>query len=168
MKLTAEIDGVSQEVQIKIDGARVLAQIDGRSYRLEARVSKQGFHLLMLDGRVYECRVDADAGRRELREVQIGSREFAIKLVDPKRLRGSQSVGAQADGASQIVAPMPGKVVRVLVEQGAQVEAGEGIIVVEAMKMQNELKSPRNGTVTTLQAHAGATVNAGEVLAVIE
>jgi biotin carboxyl carrier protein len=168
MKLTAEIDGKSQEVQIKIDGARVLAQVDGRSYQIEARVSKQGFHLLMLGGRVYECRVAADAGRREIREVQIGSREFAVKLIDPKRLRGGQSAGAQADGAAQIVAPMPGKVVRVLVEQGAQVEAGDGIIVVEAMKMQNELKSPRNGTVTTLHAQAGATVNAGEVLAIIE
>jgi biotin carboxyl carrier protein len=63
---------------------------------------------------------------------------------------------------------MPGKVVRVLVEQGAQVEAGDGIVVVEAMKMQNEMKSPRAGIVTTLNAQAGATVKAGEVLAVIE
>ena len=168
MKLRAEIDGKSREVQIKIDGARVAAQVDGRSYRLEARVSKQGFHLLLLNGRVYECRVDAGAARQEVREVHIGSREFAVTLVDPKRLRGGQSAGAQADGAAQIVAPMPGKVVRVLVEQGAQVAPGDGIIVVEAMKMQNELKSPRAGTVTTLHAQAGATVSAGQVLAVIE
>jgi biotin carboxyl carrier protein len=168
MKLRAEIDGERHEVQIRIDGARVFAQIDGRSYQLEARVSKPGFHLLMLEGRVYECLVDADAGRREIAEVHIGGRDFAVTLIDPKRLRGGQSAGAQAAGAAQVVAPMPGKIVRVLVEEGAQVEAGDGIVIVEAMKMQNELKSPRAGTVTTLHAQAGATVNVGEVLAVIE
>jgi biotin carboxyl carrier protein len=63
---------------------------------------------------------------------------------------------------------MPGKVVRVLVEQGAQVEAGAGVIVVEAMKMQNEMKAPKAGVVTTLSVSVGATVNGGEVLAVIE
>jgi biotin carboxyl carrier protein len=63
---------------------------------------------------------------------------------------------------------MPGKVVRVLVEEGATVEAGAGLVVVEAMKMQNELKSPKAGTVTELRAREGTTVNAGDVLAVIE
>jgi biotin carboxyl carrier protein len=63
---------------------------------------------------------------------------------------------------------MPGKVVRVLVEQGQSVEAGEGLVVVEAMTMQNELKSPKGGTVVELRAQVGATVNAGEVLAVVE
>jgi biotin carboxyl carrier protein len=63
---------------------------------------------------------------------------------------------------------MPGKVVRVLVEVGQQVEAGQGVVVVEAMKMQNELKSPKAGTVTELRAKPGSTVNAGDVLAVIE
>ena len=68
----------------------------------------------------------------------------------------------------QIVASMPGKVVRVLVEVGAKVEAGDGIVVVEAMKMQNEMKSPKAGLVTSLTATPGATVNAGDVLAEIE
>jgi biotin carboxyl carrier protein len=63
---------------------------------------------------------------------------------------------------------MPGKVVRVLVEQGASVEAGQGLVVVEAMKMQNEMKSPRAGRVTELHAQAGATVNTGDLLAIIE
>lgn len=168
MKLTAEIDGESREVQIKIDGARVLAEVDGRSYQLEARSSGPGAHLLLSEGRVYECHVEVDAARRETREVRVGSRVFAVTLIDPKRLRGGQSAGAQADGTAQLIAPMPGKVVRVLVEQGAQVSAGDSIIVVEAMKMQNEMKSPRDGTVTALHAQAGATVSAGEVLAVIE
>lgn len=171
MKLTAEIDGESQQqqqLQIKVEGARVYAEIDGRSYELEARASSPGLHLLMTEGRVYECRVDADAARQGASEVHIGSRAYNVTLIDPKRLRGGQSAGAHVDGTAQIVAAMPGKVVRVLVEQGAQVEAGDSIVVVEAMKMQNEMKSPRSGTVTTLRAKAGETVKAGEVLAVIE
>ena len=63
---------------------------------------------------------------------------------------------------------MPGKVVRVLVAQGDQVEAGQGLVIVEAMKMQNELKAPRAGKVVAVAAAAGATVNAGEILATIE
>jgi biotin carboxyl carrier protein len=63
---------------------------------------------------------------------------------------------------------MPGKVVRILVEQGGEVAAGDGIVVVEAMKMQNELKSPKAGIVSSLHAEVGGTVNAGDVLAIIE
>lgn len=171
MKLTAEIEGEGQQqqLQIKVDGARVFAEIDGRSYEIEARASSPGLHLLMTEGRVYECRVDAGAAARQgAAEVHIGSRAYNVTLVDPKRLRGGESAEATHDGSAQIVAPMPGKVVRVLVEQGAQVEAGDSVVVVEAMKMQNEMKSPRAGTVTTLRAKEGETVKAGEVLAVIE
>jgi biotin carboxyl carrier protein len=63
---------------------------------------------------------------------------------------------------------MPGKVVRVLVAKGESVEAGAGIVVVEAMKMQNEMKAPKAGTVATLNVEVGTTVNGGDVLAVIE
>jgi biotin carboxyl carrier protein len=102
-------------------------------------------------------------------EVHVGGDIHAVTLIDPKRMRGAQISGASTNAAaSQIIAPMPGKVVRVLVEEGAQVEAGDGILVVEAMKMQNEMKSPGTGTVTALHVAAGATVNAGDVLAVIE
>lgn len=168
MKLTAEIEGQRREVQLKTDGDLILAEVDGRSYKIKASRSKPGRHLLLVEGRVYECRIDADAGGSEATEVHIGSRAFAVTLIDPKRLRGVQSRSAQADGKAQLVAPMPGKVVRVLVEQGQQVEVGDAVVVVEAMKMQNEMKSPRAGTVTTLNAETGATVKAGEVLAVIE
>ena len=72
------------------------------------------------------------------------------------------------DGVIQIVAAMPGKVVRLLVEVGEEVQAQQGIVTVEAMKMQNEMKSPKAGTVIAVNVHAGATVNAGDVLAVIE
>jgi biotin carboxyl carrier protein len=168
MKLTVEIDGESREVLLKMDGALVLAEVDGRSYRIEARVSRPGVQLLLADNHVYECRIAADAARGASREVHIGSRAFAVTITDLKRLRAGQNAGAQADAVAQLIAPMPGKVVRVLVEQGTEVAAGDPVVVVEAMKMQNEMKSPRAGTVTALHVKTGDTVNAGEVLAVIE
>ena len=71
-------------------------------------------------------------------------------------------------GREPITAPMPGRVIRVLVEPGQEVAAGEGLIVVEAMKMQNEMKAPRAGRVASVKAEAGATVSAGDILVVIE
>jgi len=73
----------------------------------------------------------------------------------------------EAEGRQQIVAPMPGKVVRLLVQQGEKVEAGRGLLVVEAMKMQNEIRSPKTGTVERLLVTDGQAVNAGEVVAVV-
>ena len=167
MRLSAEIAGERHEAEIRVDGARVLAEVDGRSYQLEVSGTKPGSYLLMLEGRIYECRVEA--GGHGAADVHVGGHTFAVTLIDPKRLqRGGRSAGAAEAGTDQIVAPMPGKVVRVLVEQGAAVEAGDAVVVVEAMKMQNELKAPRAGIVSALHAQTGTTVGAGEVLAVIE
>jgi biotin carboxyl carrier protein len=168
MKLTAEITGEKHVLDIKHDGPHVVAEIDGRRYEVEARPSQPGVYLLLADGHVYECRVDHPEAKRELLEVWVGTRAYAVILADPKRLRSAQSSGSHAGGTAQIVAPMPGKVVRLLVEAGALVEASAGIIVVEAMKMQNELQSPKAGKVTAVNVAAGATVNAGDVLAVVE
>jgi biotin carboxyl carrier protein len=170
MKLTAEISGEKLELDIKQDGAHVVAHVGGRLYELEARPGAQpGVYLLLMDGHVYECRVDrAEAATLESVEVTVGDRAYDFTLTDPKRLRGGQGAGATLDGTARIIAPMPGKVVRVLVEAGAQVEAGTGLVVVEAMKMQNEMKSPKAGKVTSVNVTVGATVNAGDVLAVVE
>ncbi len=168
MKLKSDIEGKSQAIEIKRDGARVLAEIDGRRYEVEARELQPGVYLLISDGHVYECRVNQQGAGRESLEVTTGTRALSVMLTDPKRLRGAQASGSQSDGISQIIAPMPGKVVRVLVEVGAEVEAGAGLVIVEAMKMQNEMKAPKAGKVTSINVTAGATVNAGDVLAVVE
>jgi biotin carboxyl carrier protein len=169
MKLTAEISSEKLELEVKQNGASVRAEVDGRSYEVEARSSSQpGVYLLLLNGHVYECRVEHAGQKHEEVEVTIGSRAYAVTLTDPKRSRGGQTAGALLDGTAQIVAPMPGKVVRVLVEEGAEVEAGAGLIVVEAMKMQNEMKSPKKGKVTSINVAVGATINAGDVLAIVE
>jgi biotin carboxyl carrier protein len=99
--------------------------------------------------------------------VTLRGKSFGVTIIDPKRLRSGHISGTHDHGSAEIVSPMPGKIVRVLVEVGAQVEAGAGIVVVEAMKMQNEMKSPKAGVVVSINAEPGTTVNAGDVLAVI-
>lgn len=127
------------------------AQIGARSYDIEAREIEPGSYLMFVGNRVVECRVDE-----------------AIKIIDPRRLRRNQNSGGHQHGVAEIVAQMPGKVVRVQVEAGTTVEKGVGLIVVEAMKMQNEMKSPRAGVVIAVNVKPGDTVNAGDVLAVLE
>ena len=100
--------------------------------------------------------------------MQCGPHEFSAEIVDPRTWRGRKQGALQAEGRQQIVAPMPGKVIRVLVAAGDNVEAGQGLLVVEAMKMQNEIKSPKNGKVERLLAKEGQSVNAGDVLAWVE
>jgi biotin carboxyl carrier protein len=168
MKLHATIADLEVSVEIRRDGERLFANVDGREYELDVHQSASSVMLRTADGNVFDCRVEGKPSSGQSVGVVVGARQYAVTLTDPKRLRGAAVAGGQADGVARIVAPMPGKVVRVLVEQGAQVEAGAGVIVVEAMKMQNEMKAPKAGIVTGLNVTVGATVNGGDVLAVIE
>lgn len=168
MKLQARIAKNEVDVEIRRDGASVFASVGGREYELDAHKTAAGVMLRTTDGKVFDCRVEGKASSGEPLDVIVGTRHFAVALTDPKRLRSTAAAGGQADGAARIVAPMPGKIVRVLVEEGAQVETGAGIIVVEAMKMQNEMKAPKAGVVAAVNVEVGATVNGGDVLAVIE
>ncbi|MFY9618637.1 MAG: biotin/lipoyl-containing protein [Pyrinomonadaceae bacterium] len=168
MKLRAIIQDVEIDVEIRREAGQVFAKVDGREYLLEANPSPSGVSLLTADGQVFDCRIEGHSSAGQPVDVFVGTDQYAVTLIDPKRLRSAAAANAEADGAARIVAPMPGKVVRVLVEKGASVEAGAGIVVVEAMKMQNEMKAPKAGTVVTLNVEVGATVNGGDVLAVIE
>ncbi len=168
MKLIAEIDNEKHALDVQRESARVSATIDSRSYQIEVREPEAGAYLFIVDGRVFECRVDKAGATRGGYQVHVGGDTYNITLSDPKRLRDAKSSGADADGRASVVAPMPGKVVRVLVEHGEKVESGDGLVIVEAMKMQNEMKSPKAGTIVEIHAQAGATVNAGEVLIVVE
>jgi biotin carboxyl carrier protein len=129
--------------------------------------SADGF-LLIHEGRVFNCRIEGRPESGQQIAVIAGTTQWTVTLTDPKRLSTATSATAHGDDAARIIAPMPGKVVRVMIEVGSQVEAGAGIIVVEAMKMQNEMKAPKAGIVIALNVESGATVNGGDVLAVIE
>lgn len=168
MKLIAEVAGENHELTMRRDNQRVSAKIAERHYELELRDLQQGEYLLIDAAGVYHCHTSSNRQQHNVFLVHLRGRSYEVRITDPKRLRRAQSEGSHDRGKAQIVAPMPGKVVRVLVEVGAQVEAGAGIVVVEAMKMQNEMKSPKTGTVISIAAGAGNTVNAGDVLAVIE
>lgn len=168
MKLHAKAGDYERDVNIRIEGSRVFAALDERTYEIDFQRSVDNRLLLVAAGRVFDCRVDGQIESGSPVDVIVGTQRYAITLADPKRLRSAIAAGALSGGAARITAPMPGKVVRVLVAAGAEVEAGDGIIVVEAMKMQNEMKSPRAGKLVTLNVEVGATVNGGDVLAIIE
>jgi biotin carboxyl carrier protein len=168
MKLRAVINDYQTNIQIRDDGGRVFADIDDRRYEVEVSESGPNGYLLISQGRVFECRLEGRPESGKAIDVIVGTTHYTVTLTDPKRLSSVASASAHGDDAARIIAPMPGKVVRVLVAVGDQVAAGAGIIVVEAMKMQNEMKSPKTGTVVALNIQTGATVNGGDVLAVIE
>jgi biotin carboxyl carrier protein len=168
IKLQAEINGEHCELRLERSGGLVSADIGGRTYEVEVHNPSANELILRHGTQVYHCRVQTSSKQRDVFDVELRGSSVTVRLVDPKRLRGQQSAGAHDHGSARIVASMPGKVVRLLVEVGAQVEAGAGIVVVEAMKMQNEMKSPKAGVVTGLKAEPGSTVNAGDVLAEIE
>ncbi len=171
MKLKAQSPEHQHDVSLNLASDRASAEVDGRHYDLEIRELASGEYLLVNGSRVFKCRVEAKQDRTspgEVFEVTLRGRSYDVSVIDPKRLRSAQSAGAHHHGAAEIVSPMPGKIVRVLVEPGAQVEAGAGVVVVEAMKMQNEMKAPKAGTVVSIKTEEGATVSAGDVLAVIE
>jgi biotin carboxyl carrier protein len=119
-----------------------------------------GVFSLLRDGVVYEARLDGDT-------VTIAGQQYRVDKTDPRQYLRRES-GALGPGRASIKAPMPGKIVRVLVSVGDSVEAGQGIAVIEAMKMQNEMKATSAGCVTSISVKDGDTVVAGAVLAVIE
>ncbi len=168
IRLKAEVAGKDHQVSIQQRESTVLAEVDGRHYELSLRDLGDGEYLLSDGITVYTCRVENSQNQSDEIEVSLRDANYVVKLTDPKRLRSAQSGAEHDKGAAQIVAPMPGKVVRILVEAGTEVEAGAGILVVEAMKMQNEMKAPKAGHVVSINAEVGSTVNAGDVLAVIE
>jgi len=169
MKLTVELNNEPHEVKIKRGAdSKLTAEIDGRTYELEASEPEPNIHLLKHANKVYEIFVSPNEKIGEPFVVKVGNQSYEIKIYDPKRLRGSGAVGGQIEGASEIKTARPGKVVCVLVETGAEIKTGEGVIIVEAMKMQNEMKSPKDGIIKQIRFAEGETVNAGDVLVIIE
>jgi biotin carboxyl carrier protein len=116
---------------------------------------------LVTDGRQYRCVMDGDG-------VWIGGRRFGFEVEDPRSLQGRRGVGSGGEGPRAVKAPMPGRVVRVLVKAGDEVEEGQGLVVIEAMKMQNELKAPKAGRVARVMVEVSDTVGTGDVMAVVE
>lgn len=166
MKLQAAVEGEKHEIEITRDGDSLFTRVDGRNYELEASEPEPNVFLLKHDGRIFE--VFASSQRNNEYAVRVGTTEFEVAISDPKRLRGSSAETDDASGKVEIKTAMPGKVVRILKVAGETVERGEGVIVVEAMKMQNEMKSPKDGTIKEIRVAEGNNVGAGDVLVTIE
>lgn len=168
MKLQAQVGDTLHSVEIKRDGDKVFAKVDDREYELEASEPEPNVYLLKHNGKVHEFYV-APAERTGSPQI-VSSRkgDVEVTLIDPKRLRGSGAAAGSADGLAEIKTMMPGKVVRLIASVGDAVEKGDAVLVVEAMKMQNDLKAPKAGVVKEMRVQEGATVAAGDVLAVVE
>jgi biotin carboxyl carrier protein len=167
VKLKARLADNEHKLSLDAQGERMVAAVDDRLYDLEVRNQSAGDYLILNGAEVYQCRV-SQLGPTGTFQVTLRGRTFKVDISDPKKLRAGQNSQHRHHDSSDIVAPMPGKVVRVLVEVGAEVEAGQGVLVVEAMKMQNEMKSLQGGKVVSIRVAQGDTVNAGDVLAVVE
>jgi biotin carboxyl carrier protein len=165
-----------------LQGGLVACVVDGRSFVVDVREVQAGVLSLVVApsmagdsgtgqsrtgeselvvGRQYRCVLDGDA-------VVIGGRRVEFLVEDPRSLKGRRGVGAGKDGPRPVKAPMPGRVIRVLAEVGDEVAEQQGVVVIEAMKMQNELKSPKAGRVVRVSAVVGETVQQGDVLVVVE
>jgi len=156
----------SRIVELERNGSNWRILLDGQPVDADAVEIAPYTLSILLNGQSYEIRVSpASDGKLKL---QTATHEFTAEVVDPRAWSGRRHGHAEAEGRQQIVAPMPGKVVRLLVKAGDRVEMGQGLLVIEAMKMQNEIRSPKSGTVQRVLAKEGQPVNAGEVLAWVE
>jgi biotin carboxyl carrier protein len=166
MKYDIHIAGKSRTVELLRDGARWQISLDGTATDADAIEIAPGIFSILLNGQSHEIRVAPNPDGSLT--IQDGPNEFKAEIADPRAWRGRKHGAVEAEGRQKIVAPMPGKVIRLLVKAGDKVEAGQGLLVVEAMKMQNEIKSPKTGTVEKLLAKESQPVNAGDILAWID
>jgi biotin carboxyl carrier protein len=164
MKLDLTVDGVPGQIEILLPPPACRFRLDGDERQADVETPEPGVYSVIMNGRAYEARIEENVHGLA---VVIDGFRFRIDVRDPRRLERLPGAPGR-EGGETIVAPMPGKVVRVLVAPGDPVEAGQGLVVVEAMKMQNEMKASIPGRVATLPAREGATVAAGEILATIE
>lgn len=158
------IDGKNYRLDLNRTEGRFTCQLDGRELRVDAVLTRPDLLSLRIANLAYEVKSERTANDLYL---WVGNTRFAAEIRDRRSLRGRTRTGDD-QGPRKIIASMPGKIVRLLVRQGEEVEAGGGVAVVEAMKMQNEIKSPKKGRVQKLLVDQGTAVNAGDVLAIVD
>ena len=159
------IDGKNYQLDLQRADGCWQCRLDGREVQMDAVLTRRDVLSVLIEGKAYEIKRERTAADMHL---WVGSARYAAELRDPRSLQSRKGTGSDAKGPKKLLAPMPGKVVRVLLKETSAVEAGQGILVVEAMKMQNEIRSPKKGIVQKIVAGEGAAVNAGDVLAIVE
>ncbi|HEU0178597.1 MAG TPA: biotin/lipoyl-containing protein [Blastocatellia bacterium] len=166
MKIELEINGQLIEGAFTLADGSARLTFGGATREAQVSEPEPGIFTVIIDDRVYRCALEESPGGAI--EVIVNGERIPVAARDKKHLRGQAGAGAGASGQVKLSSPMPGKVVRVLLSAGDEVAARQGVLVVEAMKMQNEVQSPKAGKIAEINVSEGQTVNAGEVLAVIE
>lgn len=171
-RFSVEVKGEEREVAVeRLDGGRFRITHDGRTRIVDARRVAEGARAstwsLVAEGGGTARIIDVDGAAPEL-TITIDNVSVPLKLVDARRKLAAAAAPRTHAGPLAIKSPMPGKVVKVLVAPGDAVKAGQGVVVVEAMKMENELRAPRDGKVQAVSAREGQAVEAGQTLATLE
>jgi biotin carboxyl carrier protein len=159
------IDGKAYRLELTRKEGRWQCRLDGREVEIDAALTGDDSLSILIKGKSYEIKRERIAADTNM---WVAGSSYSVEVRDPRSLRARKRKVGDENGPRNLIASMPGKIVRVLVREKAEVEAGQGIIVVEAMKMQNEIKSPKKGIVQKLIAVEGANVNAGDILAIVE
>ena len=164
MKFTIELDGSKRTVELTRVNGRFNCRIDGAALEADAIEIAPDLYSILIGGESFEVRVEPMQG--SLR-VYVAGQEYSATFHDSRAWLRKRGGALEFEGRQQVAAPMPGKIVRVLVKAGETIEAGQGLVVVEAMKMQNEVRSPKSGLIERILVSEGQSVNAGEVLAIV-
>jgi len=160
------VDGKTHQLELTHSDQTWHCKIDGQEMDVDAALTARDVLSILVGGKAYEIKRERSL-QGELHMV-IGSARYAVDVQDPRSLRTRRAVAGGEAGPQRLKAPMPGKVVRINVQEKEEVTAGQSILVMEAMKMQNEMKSPKDGKVQKIQTAEGSVVNAGDTLAIIE
>lgn len=155
----------AHRVDLVREGTGWRCKLNGREFPLDIIATQNGVLSILLDGKSYEVKQDVTSAETLM---IVGSQRFAATVRDPRSLLSRRASDSGGHGPRKITAPMPGKVVRIVAPVGTTVEAGQTILVIEAMKMQNELRSPKKGIVKKLIVSEGAAVEAGQALGEVE
>jgi len=164
MKYIAQVDGITYEIEITPDGA---ITVDGEPVEADLlQVDPLGLHSLLMNHQSYELVVEEQ--QRGYR-VTLGSHTFTVNVADERQLRmeSSRAQVSAGDGELPIAAPIPGLVVKVLVEEGQVVGINDPLVILEAMKMENEIRAPREGVIKNISVAIGQSVEGNATLMVL-
>src|SRR6202165_3666189 len=164
MKYDVNIGGKNYQLELGRDASRWSCRLDGLEVDVDAISVQPGVLSLRVGHEIYEVKCERKADHIQ---VWVRGECYAAEVRDPRSLR-ARTRAAYDHGPRELTAPRAGKIVRVLTREGSEVDAGAGVVVVEAMKMQNEIKSPKKGTVQKILVKEGTEVNGGDGRGIVE
>lgn len=164
MKFKAFHGDLERDVDVEPFDGGYLVIIDGVRHEVDTTKLEGSLYSLLIGNKSYE--VSVTTSEADLYDVRHGGSKASVRFVDP--LSAAAGAHLAHTGPAEITAAMPGRVVKVLVEEGQEIVEGQGLIILEAMKMENEVAAPRDGTITNFFVQPGQTLESGEKIAIIE